>query len=161
MPFFLIRGPELSTRCEFTVRLTSIPSKEEAVFCVSVRYRPVDADGEATMPTYLNWEGKLTIPSSWYNEPVLKLTDYVCKVYNERHPELNSVLQLNSSEYFLAKYYRRLGTKEQIKDVIERGGVSLCASTRSIVFSTRADTLDIVAGVPRTHRDPLLQLPRF
>lgn len=98
------------------------PKRTLCFLFVSVRYRPVDADGEPTMPAYLNWEGKLRIPLSWYNEPVLKLTDYICKIYNERHPELGSVLQLNSSEYFLTKYYRRLGTKEKIKEVIERGG---------------------------------------
>lgn len=94
-----------------------------------MRYRPVNLHGEAKLPDYLNWEGKMTIPASWYDQTVQKLMDYVCQVYNERKPELTSVLQLNSTEYFLTKDYRHLGFEERIAVVVERGGACTVAST--------------------------------
>lgn len=64
--------------------------------------------------------------------------------YNERHPELNSVLQLNHEEFYLAKYYQALGESEKIEDVVERG-----------------DKLTILQGYPQEKKDADLQLPRF
>lgn len=75
----------------------------------------------------------MSIPKSWYDSPVSKLTEYVCEVYNERHPELSKVLQLNSKEFFLAKDFRCLGTEESLAEVIERGGTS---RTRNIIFAS-------------------------
>ena len=73
-----------------------------------------------------------------------RLTDYAVKTYNDRHPELNAVLRLNTEEYYLAKYYQALGESETIRDVVERG-----------------DHLHLLQGYPQEKRDPDLQLPRF
>ena len=83
-------------------------------------------------------------PPFRYDGPVSRLTAYAVKTYNDRHPELNSVLQLNTEEYYLSKYYQALGESEKIKDVIERG-----------------DKLNILQGYPQETRDPDLKLPRF
>lgn len=130
-------------------------------------YKPVGQDGDATLPDAMNWEGKMTIPKSWYDSPVSRLTEYAVNTslaraapdrpidrrrrtvraadrYNERHPELNSVLQLNTEEYYLAKYFQALGEGEKIGTVVERG-----------------DHLQILQGYPQEGRDRDLQMPRF
>ena len=43
---------------------------------VAVVYKPVDQSGDATLPDAMNWEGKMTIPKSWYDSPVSRLTEY-------------------------------------------------------------------------------------
>jgi len=75
---------------------------------------------------------------------VSRLTEYAVKTYNERHPELNAVLRLNTEEYYLAKYYQALGESEKIADVVERG-----------------DHLTLLQGYPQEKRDPDLPRVRF
>lgn len=39
-------------------------------------YKPLDQNNEPTLPDAMNWEGKMTIPKSWYGGPVSRLTEY-------------------------------------------------------------------------------------
>lgn len=107
-------------------------------------YKPMGSNGEPSLPDAMNWEGKMTVPKSWYDSPVSRLTEYAVKTYNERHPELNAVLRLNTEEYYLAKYYQALGESEKIADVVERG-----------------DHLTLLQGYPQEKRDPDLPRVRF